>query len=110
MAFDNMPSAIDHIYSGKLRPIAVTTAKRWAGAPDIRTIAESGVSGYEVSVWFGLLAPAGTPPAVVDALHRAVSTVTRQPNVEKRLLDLGREFVGNTPASFAQHVADEIAK
>ena len=69
IGFDNLPSSMSHIKSGKIRAIAVTTTKRWPGAPEIPTIAESGVPGYEVSGWFGLLAPAGTPRPVVDALY-----------------------------------------
>ncbi len=110
IGFDNLPSTMGHIRSGKLRAIAVTTPKRWPGAPEIPTIAESGVPGYEVSAWFGLFAPAGTPPAVVDALYRAVGAALKQPDVEKQLFDLGAEPVGNTPADFARHVGDEVAK
>lgn len=110
IGFDNMPSTIGHIRSGKLRAIAVTTSKRWAGAPEVPTIAESGVPGYEVSAWFGLLAPAGTPAAVVEALHRAIGAAIRRPDVEKRLVDIGAEPVGNTPAQFARHIGDEVAK
>ena len=110
MGFDNLPSSMSHIKSGKIRAIAVTTTKRWPGAPDIPTIAESGVSGYEVSGWFGLLAPAGTPRPVVDALYRAVSEILKQPEVSKQLYELGAEPVGNTPEAFGRQIAAEVDK
>ncbi len=83
LGFDNLPSSIGHIRSGKIRALAVTTAKRWPGAPDIPTLAEAGVPGYESSAWFGLLAPAGTPKAVVETLQRHVAAILRQPEVAK---------------------------
>ena len=110
MGFDNLPSSMSHIKSGKIRAIAVTTTKRWPGAPDIPTIAESGVPGYEVSGWFGLLAPAGTPRPVVDALYRAVSEILKQPEVSKQLYELGAEPVGNTPEAFGRQIAAEVDK
>ncbi len=110
MGFDNLPSSMSHIKSGKIRAIAVTTTKRWPGAPEIPTFAESGVPGYEVSGWFGLLAPAGTPKPVVDALYRAVSEILKQPEVSKQLFELGAEPVGNTPEAFGRQIAAEVDK
>jgi tripartite-type tricarboxylate transporter receptor subunit TctC len=110
IGFDNLPSSMAHIKSGKVRALAVTTAKRWPGTPDVPTVAESGVAGYEVSGWFGLLAPAGTPKPVIDALYRAVSAMLKQPDVRKQMLELGAEPGGNTPEAFAKQVADEVAK
>ena len=108
IGFDNLPSTIGHIRSGKLRAIAVTTAQRWPGAPEIPTVAESGVSGYEVSGWFGLLAPAGTPKAVLDTLQRAVAEAVKQPDMAKQLLELGAEPVANTPEQFARQIAADV--
>jgi tripartite-type tricarboxylate transporter receptor subunit TctC len=110
MGFDNLPSSIGHIRSGKIRAIAVTTSKRWPGAPEIPTVAESGLPGYEVSGWFGLLAPAGTPKPIVDTLYRSVAEIIKQPETTKQLLELGAEPVGNTPDEFAKQIAAEVEK
>lgn len=110
MGFDNMPSSIGHIRSGKLRAIAVTTTKRWPGAPEIPTMAESGLPGYEVSAWFGLLAPAGTPAPVVDLLYRNIADVLKQPDMVKQLFELGAEPGGNAPDAFARYIAADVEK
>jgi tripartite-type tricarboxylate transporter receptor subunit TctC len=88
----------------------VTTPQRWPGAPDIPTVAESGVPGYEVSGWFGLLAPAGTPKAVLDTLQSAVAQAVQQPEVAKQLRDLGAEPVANKPEAFARDIAADVEK
>lgn len=108
--FDNLPSSMNHIRSGKVRALAVTTAKRWPGAPEIPTMAEAGVPGYEASAWFGLLAPANTPKPIVELLQRHVAAILRQPEVEKLLLEQGAEAVGNTPDEFAKLIAAELQK
>jgi len=110
VGFDNLPSTIGHIRSGKLRGIAVTTAARWPGAPELPTVAESGVPGYEVSGWFGLFAPAGTPAPVVSLLHQSIAATLRQPDVAKQLLELGAEPVGNSPDEFGRLVEAEVRK
>ena len=110
MGFDNLPSSIGFIRSGKIRALAVTTSKRWPGAPEIPTMAESGLAGYEVSAWFGLLAPAGTPKPVVDLLFTNLSDILKQPEVVKQLFDLGAEPGGNTPEAFARHIAQDVEK
>lgn len=110
VGFDNLPSTIAHIRSGKLRGIAVTTATRWPGAPELPTVAESGVPGYEVSGWFGLFAPAGTPPAVVSLIHQTVVAALKQPEVAKQLAELGADPVGNTPEEFRRQVEAEVRK
>ena len=110
VGFDNLPSSINHIRAGKIRALAVTTAKRWPGAPEIPTMAEAGVPGYESSAWFGLLAPANTPKPVVELLQRHVAAILRQPEVEKMLLEQGAEAVGNTPDDFARLIAAELQK
>jgi len=110
IGFDNLPSTMSHIKSGKVRAIAVTTTKRWPGAPEIPTVAESGVPGYEVSGWFGLLAPAGTPKPVIDALYRAIADFLKQPDVAKQLLELGAEPAANGPDAFGRQIADEVQK
>ena len=110
VGFDNLPSSINHIRAGKIRALAVTTAKRWPGAPEIPTMAEAGVPGYEASAWFGLLAPANTPKPIVELLQRHVAAILRQPEVEKMLLEQGAEAVGNTPDEFARLIAAELQK
>ncbi len=110
VGFDNLPSSINHIRAGKIRALAVTTAKRWPGAPEIPTMAEAGVPGYEASAWFGLLAPAATPRPVVELLQRHVAAILRQPEVEKVFLEQGAEPVGNTPAEFSKVIAAELQK
>ena len=110
IGFDNLPSSMAHIKSGKVRALAVTTAKRWPGTPDVPTVAESGVPGYEVLGWFGLLAPAGTPKPVIDTLYKAVSAMLKQPDVQKQMLELGAEPGGNAPDAFAKQVAGEVEK
>jgi tripartite-type tricarboxylate transporter receptor subunit TctC len=110
LGFDNLPSAIAHVRSGKVRALAVTTAKRWPGAPEIPTLAESGVPGYEASAWFGLLAPAATPKPVVELLHTHVAAFLRMPEVEKQFFEQGAQPSGNTPDEFAKLIAGELQK
>ena len=108
--FDNMPSAIQHVRSGKLRPIAVTTAKRSPEMPDIPTIAEAGVPGYEAMSWFGLFAPAATPKPVLDRLNAALVKVLNQPDVKKKIAEQGGDVVAETPEQFAAFIKAETAK
>jgi tripartite-type tricarboxylate transporter receptor subunit TctC len=110
VGFDNLPSTMAHIKSGKVRALAVTTAKRWPGTPEIPTVAESGVPGYEVSGWFGLLAPANTPKPVVDTLYRSIAETLKQPDMQQRLSELGAEPVANPPEAFARQIAAEVDK
>lgn len=108
--FDNLPSSINHIRSGKVRALAVTTAKRWPGAPEIPTMAEAGVPGYESSAWFGLLAPAGTPKPVVDLLQQHIASIMATPEIKKLFSEQGAEPVGNQPGEFASLIAAELQK
>jgi tripartite-type tricarboxylate transporter receptor subunit TctC len=108
--FDNLPSAIQHVRSGKLRAIAVTTDKRSPELPDVPTIAEAGVPGYEATSWFGLFAPAGTPPAVLGKLHAAIVKVLADPEVKKKINDQGAEVYTETPEQFAAFIQKESLK
>jgi len=108
--FDNMPSAIQHVRSGKLRPIAVTTAKRSPELPDVPTIAEAGVPGYEATSWFGLWAVAGTPAPVLEKLHASLTKVLKDPAVAKKIGDQGGDVVVETPAQFEAFIKSEAAK
>jgi tripartite-type tricarboxylate transporter receptor subunit TctC len=108
--FDNMPSALPHAKAGKLKPLAVTSAKRFPGTPDIPTMAESGVPGYEASSWFGVLAPAGTPKEIVNKLSTEIAKALKTPEMKKKLEEQGAEAVGSTPEEFAAHIKAETAK
>ena len=108
--FDNMPSAIQHVRSGKLRPLAVTTAKRSPELPDVPTVAEAGVPGYEATSWFGLFAPTKTPTDVQAKLHAAIIKVLQKPDVIKKIGDQGGEVVTESQAEFAKFIAAENNK
>jgi tripartite-type tricarboxylate transporter receptor subunit TctC len=110
IGFDNLPSSMNHIRAGKVKALAVTTAKRWPSAPDIPTLAEAGVPGYESSAWFGVLAPGATPKAITELLQRHIAAILRQPDMEKMFLEQGAEPVGNTPEEFAKFISIELQK
>ena len=101
MMFDNIPSSLPHIKAGKLRALATTGAKRDPALPDVPTIAESGVAGYESGVWFGLMAPAGTPKEVVAKLNAASMQAVKAPEFVKRMTDLGYNIMHGTPEEMA---------
>src|SRR5690606_12494459 len=104
MIFDNLASAVSLIQAGKVKPLAVTTAQRSSTLPDLPTIAESGVEGYDLGTWFGIFVPADTPEAVVNRLHEVYSTALRDPGVRKVLDAMGSEAEPNTPEAFAEMV------
>src|SRR5206468_8616644 len=91
---------VGHIKAGKLRPLAVTGVKRSPQLPDVPTIAESGVPGYEAYVWMGLLAPKGTPPAIIDRMHRELMSALATDEAKSHMDAAGIEIVGSTPAEF----------
>jgi tripartite-type tricarboxylate transporter receptor subunit TctC len=108
--FGNVPTVIRQARDGKLRAIATTGSKRTPAAPDIPTVAESGVPGYEVTTFYGLSAPAKTPRAVIDRLHRDTVRALNSPDVKERLYGLGADVVGNTPEQYTSFIQNEIAK
>ena len=108
--FDSVTSAKTHVVSGKLRALAVTTAKRSRALPDVPTLAEAGVPGYDVSPWFAVFVPAGTPRPVIDKLNAALLDAMKQPDVVARLDVIGVEPVGSTPEALAAHLAGESAR
>jgi tripartite-type tricarboxylate transporter receptor subunit TctC len=110
MTFDNIPPAIGHIRAGKLRAIAVTSATRSAFLPDVPTIAESGLPGYDISAWFGLVAPAKTSSDVVNRLHVETVKALATYEMKERFKQLGFEAVGNTPSEFLRHINDEAVR
>lgn len=107
--FATMPAAMPHVKSGKARAIAVTTAKRSQAMPELPTIAEAGVTGYEASTWYGLLAPAKTPKPIIDRLHVETVKILAGP-ARQRLEVQGFEPVGGTPAEFSAYIKSEIVK
>ena len=108
--FDNMPSAIPHVRSGKLVPLAVTTAKRSPELPNVPTIAEAGVPGYEATSWFGMFAPAGTPAPVLAKLNAAIVKLLAQPDVKKKINEQGAGVHSETPEQFAAFIQAESVK
>ena len=110
LMFDNLPSALPQIRAGKLRALAVTSSQRAAALPDVPTIAESGLPGYEASSWFGLLAPAGTPADIVAKINGEVARWLASPEAKEKLLAQGANAAGGTPEDFVRHIAAETAK
>jgi tripartite-type tricarboxylate transporter receptor subunit TctC len=110
VSFASMPSAMSNVKSGRLRPVAVTGLKRSSALPDLPTVAESGLPGFETSSWQGLFAPAGTSPAIVNKLYREVAAVVRLPEIVAALAQDGSEPVASTPEAFAKWLPGELAK
>ena len=110
MMFDNMPSSLPLVREGKLRALGVTSAQRSAAAPEIPTIAEQGLPGFEATSWFALFAPAGTPKPIVDKLQAEVKKILGTPEAGKRLAEIGLEPVGSTPEELAAYQRAEIVK
>ena len=106
--FAAMPTVPGHIKEGRLRPLAVTTPKRFRGLPNVPTIAELGYPGYDFSSWFGILAPAGTPRTAIDRLHTEVIKALKDPGVQQRLENY--EIFGSSPEEFAKFIGVEIDK
>ncbi len=107
MSFANIANVIPLAREGKLRALAITSARRSALAPDLPTMAESGFPGFEAVPWFGLLAPAGTPKDVIDKIYSETAKALATPEVRKRFDELGLEPIGNTPAEFAAVIKKE---
>ena len=110
LSFVNPVAIGAHVKSGRLRALAVAGAKRTTFLPDIPTMKEAGIQGVEVPLWFGLLAPAGTPPELVHTLAAAVAKGAHSPDMQKKLLDQGAEPVGNTPEEFQAMLKEEVAR
>ncbi|WP_454675501.1 Bug family tripartite tricarboxylate transporter substrate binding protein [Achromobacter pestifer] len=106
---DNMPALLPQVKAGTIRALAVPSDARASAAPDVPTFSEAGQPGFVVMAWKGLMAPAGTPPAVVDRLHAAVVKALQDPQLRARFQELGAEPLGSTPAEFAKQIADETA-
>lgn len=110
VGFDNLPSSAGHIESGGLRALAITTSERWPTFKNVPTIAESGVADYEVSAWFGILAPAGTPEDIVQKLNQSIASALTEDDTMKRLEGMGARPVKNTPQQFSDYIRHEVEK
>ena len=110
MTFANIPAISAHVKSKRLRPLANTGPKRSDQLPDVPTMAEAGVKGVDVVVWYGLLAPAATPPAIVNTLAGAIHKATQDANTRQRLIDQGADPIGNSPAEFSNLLKVEVAR
>ena len=110
VAVDNITTVLQHIKSGKLRALAVTTARRSSVAPDVPTMAESGLAGYELSSWQAVFAPAGTPKPIIDRLYTEIGKILRMPDVAKRLTDLGLDISGMPPAELAALIKADVPR
>jgi len=110
LMFDNLPDSIAQIRAGRVRALAVTSATRAPSLPELPTVAEAGVPGYEASAWFGVMVPAKTPPAVVARLNREIGAALAAPEIAQRLAALGEVPAGGTPEAMAAFLHDEIAK
>jgi tripartite-type tricarboxylate transporter receptor subunit TctC len=110
LTFANIPAIFQHVKSGRLRPLATTGTKRSELMPNVPTMAEAGVKGVEVEVWYGVLAPAHTPREIINTLGSAIAKAARSPDVKQRLTEQGAEPVGSSPDEFAKLLREEVTK
>jgi tripartite-type tricarboxylate transporter receptor subunit TctC len=109
LMFDNIPNVLPHVKAGKLKVLAVTSPKRSSHVPEVPTVIEGGVPGYEVSVWFGIAAPAGTPEPIITKLNTEIVKVLNLPDVKEKFAAQGVDVVGSTPTEFAAHIKSQMA-
>ena len=110
LIFDPLASVLPHVKSGKLRALGISTAKRSAALPDVPTIAEAGVPGYEFAAWYGFFVPAKTPPEIITKLNREIVAILQLADVRAKLSSLGVEFVASTPQALTTQMRDDAAK
>jgi tripartite-type tricarboxylate transporter receptor subunit TctC len=110
MSIETSGSATPHIKAGNVRALAVSTAKRSPAFPDLPTLAEAGLPGYDVKTWYGLLAPAGTPAPIRDRLYKELAEILKSPDIKARLADIGANPGGDTPAEFTNFIKNETDK
>jgi tripartite-type tricarboxylate transporter receptor subunit TctC len=110
MSFDTITPVLSHIRAGKLRPLAVTTIKRSAALPDVPTLDEAGLKGFDFGTWFGILAPAATPKEVVARLNSEIVKIVNSPDFRKKMDDLGAVPVGNTSAQMASQIRSDTER
>jgi tripartite-type tricarboxylate transporter receptor subunit TctC len=110
MLFATISSSLQHYKSGRLIALGVSTSKRNTALPDVPTVAEAGVPGYEFFEWQGVVVPAGTPKAVIDRLHKEIVKALASPDVKERIVGLGLDVAGSTPQQFAAHINAEVIR
>lgn len=110
MMYPSATSILPHVKAGRLRAVAIASKARSALAPDIPTAAESGMPGFEAGIWNGVLAPANTPPAIIDKLHGAIAKIIQSPEVRERILGMGADPALSTPSEFSAFIAAELKK
>lgn len=110
MSFDTVTPVLPHIKAGKLRPLAVTTARRSSALPDVPTLDEAGLKGFDIGTWFGVLAPAATPRDVVARLNAEIVKIIQSPDFRARMAEIGAEPVGNTADQMGQQIRDETER
>ena len=110
VSFSTMPPALPQVKSGRLRAIGVTTPKRNAATPDVPTIDEAGLKGFDIVLYSGVLAPANTPAAIIDKLHAAIAKIIQSPETRERILGMGADPALSTPAEFSAFIAAELKK
>ncbi|RYF57143.1 MAG: hypothetical protein EOO29_51635 [Comamonadaceae bacterium] len=110
LSFDTLTPLVQHLKAGKLRALAVTTAKRSSTLPDVPTLAESGMPGFDEGTWFGVLAPAGTPKDVVAKLNAEMTQIIHSPDFKKRMEEIGAEPVGDTAEQMAARIQGDTAR
>jgi tripartite-type tricarboxylate transporter receptor subunit TctC len=110
MLFITLPASLPHIKAGKVRALALTGAKRMDSLPDVPTVAETVLPGFDINLWIGVVAPAGTPPAVVDRINADFNKVLAMPSVKERITALGANIAGGTPAQFDAFIRRELQR
>ena len=110
MSFDTVTPVLPHIKAGKLRALAVTTAKRSVALPDVPTLEEAGLPGFDMGTWFGMLAPAGTPKDIVARLNADMVKIIQSPEFRKKMDDIGADPIANTPEQMARQIKDDTAR
>ncbi|HEY9280100.1 MAG TPA: tripartite tricarboxylate transporter substrate binding protein [Eoetvoesiella sp.] len=110
LIFDNMPSALPQVQGGKIKALAVTSAKRSPAAPEIPTMEEEGFKGFEVTTWFGILAPAGTPERVVEMLNKNIAKILQNSTIQEQFIKAGAEVAGNDPKAFKTYMEEQLDK
>jgi tripartite-type tricarboxylate transporter receptor subunit TctC len=110
MSFDTITPVLPHIKSGKLKPLAVTTGKRSSALPDVPTLAEAGLKGFDIGTWFGVLAPVATPKDIVARLNLEAVKIIQSPDFRKRMDEIGAEPIGNTAEQMGKQIHDDVEK
>ena len=110
MSFDTVTPVLPHIKSGKLKALAVTTGKRSSALPDVPTLAESGLKGFDIGTWFGVLAPVATPKDITARLNAEAVKIIQSPDFRKRMEEIGAEPIGNTPEQMGKQIRDDVEK